>query len=356
MINNFSKKKSLYVLYDSIANSVFKSQVLAPLFKRLNEDSSLYIVLLSFERHSQSAIAKKLPRHERLSLHLVRRTPFFGAWSLFPLIWKCKKIIQKESITHIIARGPFAGYIAHKANLKLPLSVQARGLVAEEFRFSEQCNATSKLKNKLFRMRYSMLFNLEKKVYSLKRENFSIEAVSQALSRYLEENFAAQKNYITIASYDIPSPLTREQKQYWRKTIREQLNIEETTFIYVYSGSAHAWQCVDEMMDYFCKHKSEHTSAFFLILTCHEEQFRKAVKKYNLAAHEYRIMNISPHNQFNYLVYLAAADAGLLFRKKDCINWVARPTKMLEYQAAQLPIIHNGTVELLSNDYKIEEP
>jgi len=53
-------------------------------------------------------------------------------------------------------------------------------------------------------------------------------------------------------------------------------------------------------------------------------------------------------------VYLAAADYGLLFRHKDIINWVSRPTKMLEYQAVGLKIIHNNTIEWLSENKKFD--
>ena len=54
--------------------------------------------------------------------------------------------------------------------------------------------------------------------------------------------------------------------------------------------------------------------------------------------------------------YLCAADAGILLRKKDVVNWVARPTKILEYRAAGLKIIHNDTVAMLTNQQITPEP
>jgi hypothetical protein len=47
--------------------------------------------------------------------------------------------------------------------------------------------------------------------------------------------------------------------------------------------------------------------------------------------------------------YLAAADIGIIFRKPHIINWISRPTKILEYQAVGLKIIHNNTVAMLAD-------
>ena len=40
----------LVVIYDGIENSVFQSQVLAPLKKRLDVEQDLYATLISFEK------------------------------------------------------------------------------------------------------------------------------------------------------------------------------------------------------------------------------------------------------------------------------------------------------------------
>jgi hypothetical protein len=45
--------------------------------------------------------------------------------------------------------------------------------------------------------------------------------------------------------------------------------------------------------------------------------------------------------------YLAACDIGLIFREPHLINWTSRPTKVLEYQAAGLEIVHNNTIDFL---------
>lgn len=354
MITNFSKEKCLYILYDSLTNSVFQSQVLFPLIKQLEQITNLEVVLISFERHpiSQSYL-NSLPSHPRLLVYIEKRLPFAGRWTLRPLISFCKKIIEKHSINSLRARGPFAGYIAHHAHSFLPLRIHARGLCAEEFRFSITHTSPiffKKLYNKIF---YSRLYALERSLYSLKRPYLSIEVVSAALGDYLHTTFGTQKELLMLAYHDIPSQMSEEEKKQWRTIIRKKLGITDDTFVYCYSGSAHAWQCIDEMISYFQKDKRKHRSALFLILTCNLEAFENAIKKQGLGSHEICILKLSPSELHPYL---CAADVGLLFRKRDIINWVARPTKMLEYKAARLPIIHNNTVQVLCGHHIRAEP
>jgi len=34
----------------------------------------------------------------------------------------------------------------------------------------------------------------------------------------------------------------------------------------------------------------------------------------------------------------------MLFREQTIVNWTSRPTKLLEYQAVGLEVVHNNTV------------
>ena len=60
-----------------------------------------------------------------------------------------------------------------------------------------------------------------------------------------------------------------------------------------------------------------------------------------MLAGSYHITTISHADIYRYL---AAADAGIVLRESHPINWVSRPTKILEYQAAGLAIVHNNTI------------
>ncbi len=82
-----------------------------------------------------------------------------------------------------------------------------------------------------------------------------------------------------------------------------------------------------------------------LILTQNKKKFQDLLKKYDLDPSRYYVQTV-PHEEV--LRYLAACDSGILFREPHIINWVSRPTKVLEYQAAGLEIVHNNTVEMLT--------
>ncbi len=87
-------------------------------------------------------------------------------------------------------------------------------------------------------------------------------------------------------------------------------------------------------------------NAFFLFLSGEKEVFECKLQKAHVPRDRYIIRSIDPAETFKYV---SAADAGLLFREKDPVNWVSRPTKMLEYQSVGLRLVHNNTVAWLTN-------
>ncbi len=82
------------------------------------------------------------------------------------------------------------------------------------------------------------------------------------------------------------------------------------------------------------------------MLTQDTDYFAALCVKHVLPSHSYHIIFV-PHHEIYH--YLAAADAGIIFREAHIINWVSRPTKILEYQAVGLKIIHNNTVAMLAD-------
>ena len=89
---SLDNKHLIFVIYDGIKNSVFKSQVLAPLLKKIEADINLEITLISFEKRSFSnkEILKIIPSHNRLHFILAYRLPFLNKLTLLPAIWQLK--------------------------------------------------------------------------------------------------------------------------------------------------------------------------------------------------------------------------------------------------------------------------
>ncbi|MBD3231982.1 glycosyltransferase [Candidatus Dependentiae bacterium] len=354
-------KRIIFIVYDGIQNSVFTSQVLKPLQNLLNKDNKVEISIISFEKISKKNFINIIKQNNsllkpqmanKIKFIILRKLPLITKTSLLFATYQLNKILKRTSFTKIIARGPLAGWIAIKTLKKLkqtnmPITIQARGLCAQEYRFTFQDLKESLIKKIFRKITYKKLNTIEKEVYCIKRNNITFESVSPALKNYLITNFETNKNQIIIASQDIPEKIKTNKRKNFRKIIREKLNIPPDSFVYCYSGSAKPWQCIDKAIKYFSIKLKNNPNNFLLILSQDQKQIEKIIKQNKINTKNFHLINSKPKKLHQYL---AACDAGLLFRDKDIINWVSRPTKMLEYQAAGLKIIHNNTVAWLENN------
>jgi hypothetical protein len=362
-------KHIMFIIYDGIGNSVFTSQALTPLLNLINEHENIDVTLVSFEktRPTNEKIISLIPAHDKLHFIMCRRLIFFGKLSLKLATYQLIKLLKLTTVHKIITRGPLAGYIAiHALNKlakkqpellrlesteKLPeLIIQARGLCAEEYRYDKKFTRTNIIKKFIQKYIYSSLKDIEFKVYRNKRKtdypsNITIESVSPALKEYLINNFRADGSKIIIATKDIPKAPDKQQITNWRHEIRTKLNIPQNFTVYCYSGSFKSWQCAKQTIKYFSQKYTLNNKSILVIYTQDKEIFLQELKTLNIPETNYRVLSIK-HSEL--LRYLSVADYGLLFREPDIINWVSRPTKMLEYQAVGLKIIHNDTIAWLT--------
>ncbi|MCF7899158.1 hypothetical protein K9L05_00730 [Candidatus Babeliales bacterium] len=214
-------KKLTYILYDGIKNSVFISLILKPLLKRLDNDNNLEIMLVTFEKTklSNKTLMNLIPAHDRLHLVICRKFPFWGKSSLWLAKYQLKKLLKLYPTTNIITRGSLAGWIAFKSvkkNIKnINLTVQARGLSAEEYRFYSQKKDISFIKKIIKKFIYKRLKTIEKQIYS--KKNIIIEAVSPALKTYIHQNFKADNSRIEIENLEnLIKNITDKEKEFWK--------------------------------------------------------------------------------------------------------------------------------------------
>ncbi len=347
-------QKIIFLLYDGVKNSVFQSQVLKPLLDELEKNINMQISIVSFEKNipSQNSIEKLFGKNERLNFIFFTRQPFWGIFSLMPAVRKFKNFLKSNNVNQIIARGPMAGYIVLETLLKLkklktPILVQARGLCAEEYRYSHK-NIKNFLQKVIDLFLFKSFYKIENFVYnSSKTKNFNlkIEAVSPALKDYLIEKFGAEPAKITIATKDIPKSIDKCQIVAWKSRTRDELEIPGDAVVYCYSGSFKPWQCASQTIESFSFQYFKDPKSFMLILTQDKEPFKNELERFKIPIQNYKIISVNPDE---LLRYLCAADFGMLLRENDVINWVSRPTKMLEYQACGLKIVHNNTVAWLA--------
>ncbi|MBU4270096.1 hypothetical protein KJ644_00195 [Candidatus Dependentiae bacterium] len=352
-------KKLTFIIYDGISNSVFTSQVLKPLLNLLQEDNNIEINLISFEktRPTNKFLLKLIPAHDRLHFILCRRLPFVGKFTLNFAIFQLIKLFTIIEHGNIIARGPLAGLVAQQTlnkiyknrNHNTILTIQARGLCAEEYRYTYQDLKENFIIKKYRKYIYKKLLKIEQQAYKQQIKNKfikKIESVSPALKEYLATTFKASRSKIEIAQKDLPQKINFEQIKIWRQEVRKQLNISENQTVYCYSGSYKPWQCIPEIIEYFLEQYKINQNSFLLLLSPDKQDLIYLLKTKNIPDKNYIIIN---SNYSDLYKYMAASDIGLLFRDKDIINWVSRPTKMLEYQTIGLKIVHNNTIELLDN-------
>ncbi|QQR48633.1 hypothetical protein IPF37_03645 [bacterium] len=359
-------KNLVFVLFDGIKNSVFQSQVLAPLMGMLDAHSTIQITLVSFEqkRPSDKDLISIIPAHERLHCVISRRTPFVGKNGLKIASYQFGKLLAITQPDELIARGPLAGFVLlhamrqlvgwqkrhGNASVAMPkITIQARGLCAEEYRYDRSFKRKSLLKSWLYKIVYGRLESIERDVFGTKfgLKDVVVEAVSPALKDYLIEQFQADPRLITIASKDIPQTLAQPTVVQWRAEVRSQLGIPSDAIVYCYSGSFKPWQCAPQTVQFFVERLRVEPKSFLLVLSGDHEIFAQELVKAQVPTDHFRVLSVKAAELYRYL---AAADFGLLFRERDVINWVSRPTKMLEYQAVGLPVLHNNTIAILEKD------
>lgn len=342
----------IFVLYDSITNSIFDGQIAQPLLERKKNNRTLQMVIISYEKNLDDPALKKIVAHyPTINFIFLQKKFFITHLVLFSEIRTLHEKLKSYVSYSLVARGPIAGYLcmyaAQKTNCS-ELIIQARGLLAEEYRFAHrnESNILFKLLQKWRARRYE---KIEKIVYgNHKKLSFpvTVESVSCALQEFLVTSYAADATSFTLAKNDVPALISPEIVLQWRAATRHKLQLSEQNYVYCYNGSLKPWQCPRETVHYFKKQLETNTKIFLLILTHDKEEFTHLLHQEALDAKYYHVLTVA-HNEI--YSYLAACDAGIIFREKNAINWVSRPTKVLEYQAVGLPIIHNNTIAMLQN-------
>lgn len=343
----------IFVIYDSIYNTVFQSQVLTPLLQLRKKFPDREMWLVSFEKKIPSVAEQQriIPVSSNINLHFIKKGFFLGKISLWANVINLRKMLTHIFFNYeLIARGPLAGFICLRAfhtKKTVSLTIQARGLLAQEYLY-ENPLADAHIFVRCWRQLRAFTYaGVERSVYINHRilsMPITIEAVSGSLKQHLVDQFHINPQIISIALDDILPPMQEEKKIYWRAMTRKKLAIDDEALVYCYAGSLHAWQCPDLTIAYFKQEAATKKNAFLLILTNDPQSFQERLHATAISSDRYIVLKVAYQEMAHYL---AAADIGLLFRKPHPVNWVSRPTKLLEYRAAGLTIIHNGNIGYL---------
>ncbi len=338
------------VIYDGISQAIFESQVLLPLIKRRAHENHDKICIVSFEAllspSLDNLVATYKAHYPFIEIILFKRTRFITSTFLWFQALQLRPVLNSFPSYTLIARGPFAGLIARRAFTKrcTRFILQARGLVAQEYAYTHQHKTGFSLV--LHKTRLQQFHRLEKEAYTPPKNNvpFSIETVSPALQHYLQSTYQIPKNCFIAAAFDTPPSLSYKEKLTYRAAMRTKLAISFDAPVYVYNGSLKPWQCPQETIALFKERWKLDQRSIFLALTPDTGTMEAYLKMLSIPLSAYRVVQV-PHTQV--LATLCAADYGFLLREPHLMNWVSRPTKLLEYEAVGLQVIHNNTIELL---------
>lgn len=174
--------------------------------------------------------------------------------------------------------------------------------------------------------------------------------VSKAMHQYYVDKFQFQ-----MPNYSIIPCATRASYQYdltERSRLREQFGITEK-LVFCYVGSAAPYQLISEMCALFMQVHEEDKNTFFLVISHHQDEFRGAIRQYNIDPESYQVMTVEHEKLFNLL---QIGDIGLLLRSNSLVNRVASPTKFAEYCLCGLPVItteYVGDISRLVNEFHI---
>lgn len=344
------------IIYDGITNSVFDGQVLTPLIAYRTKHHDTRIVLISFERSNAMASLQNLRvtlTTHNIELVIYKRYPLLTTLSLLPAIYTVRQLLRSTYRYTIHARGPLAGYIALQAlepAACIHSLVQARGLLADEYRFTHhQAPYWTYLWH---RYKQWLYHQIEKAVYNNTKVG-TIEVVSTALEHHLIANYGTPQSQLKLAAHDLPATISAHQRTTWRNEVRKELGISQTTHVYCYNGSAKPWQCPEETIAYFADAYTRNANSFLLILTKDIAPFAAFAAQYTLPSQSYALVTVAHTTIYRYL---SACDTGIVLRQPHIVNWVSRPTKAIEYKAAGLTIVHNNTIAYLTDNNEQLQP
>ncbi len=230
---------------------------------------------------------------------------------------------------------------------RLAVTVQARGLAAEEARLTFDVSSPgSFFRKKLFELKIAALRSIESDVYNARLWPVPLEvtAVSDALRQYLIDSFSADPTTVVVDNFDQVALIKKEQVAAWREELRGFFKMPHGAIVYGYSGSCKQWQCAEETVAFMAKKIEEDPRAYGVILSTDVVPFQALISQLSCDQSRFLIRYVPPKD---VVKWLSVCDYGVLLRYEDVVNWVSRPTKALEYLAVGLSVIHNNTVKWL---------
>jgi hypothetical protein len=306
-------------------STVFDSQVLALLKYYTNNNFFEEVILLFGYQNDAEIEWLKKKDTKGITIHYYKsfpNYPFFNYLIKKNLAKLLREIPTDFSDCFFHIRGEMTAYHVKKVLVKLDVKkhqvlIDVRGVSIQELLEYSTSNKIIKW----FKLRnYNNAFNDLKK-------DLKVSVVSKFFKKYLISSLEINESSIFINSCLINENF--EFNQLDRTKIRKDLGINDSEILLIFtSGGTANWQNNDMIM----------------------KLADKGIRVLNLSK---RVLNYK--NVITKFVdykevpsYLSAADIAFIWRDNSIVNKVASPVKVSEYMGCGLPIIHNGTVDLIN--------
>lgn len=332
-------KKGLFVLFEGIPNTIFKSQVLEHVkdmnsngidmdILAINTESKMWRTsLLNYNELVNSNLSFKITLLKSCRIYY----PFSELYNLL-LLWKYLKSVDGK-YSYIHARANYSSFISTLLKIFIRIDVlwDCRGES-----LSELHDAISR-KNRLYKVVLMPLLLLEKfRLLVISKYADAAVFVSNALySKYAKW---INTNNIEI----IPCPVA-ESKFYFNKDKRYKLrsyyNISDEINVFMYSGSMVAYQAVEQQIILYRKILERDNHIIFYLTS----DIALAKETFQEFSQDRFVIKSVPFVEMND--YYNLADFSFLIRDALVLNFVASPTKFGEYCLTGLPVIMNDAVE-----------
>lgn len=338
MKKNFN---ALFITHEGFGSSIFRSQVIehCESMRELGYDFDI-LTYETFKKawHISLENAKDYRSKTKKEIYLKKAANIYYPGSTFVnLLLLARDLINIKKVNSyklIHARADYTAFlcILLKPLHKVPVVWDCRGDSVDELQF-----ASEKL-SKIFRLFINYFLiprqRLIKKIASLYCSGCI--CVSESLYEFVRP---INKSY-PIEIIPCPVPVNRFYfSNELRLTTRMQLGIAENEDLFIYSGSMTGYQSISNFLWYYTK-ILELNNSKIIVATIDVEVARQLFQGYDK---DRLFISKFTYEEMNNLY--CAADFALMTRLHRNLNNVASPTKFGEYCLTGLKVIHNNSID-----------
>lgn len=330
----------LYLVSEGFPPTVFDSQVMEHI--RQMAPLGIQFDLIVFERllalranwkQNQQRLRDLRPRLPG-KLHFgVLATTFLG-WDFWVPEMQLNSILKRYREPRLVihARTQTSAAIALQSRRRFPnlkVIFDMRGDSAAEYLLTvEKVGGNPDASH--VRKKFARLKAIEKKAVE---EADGIICVSEVMRQQVLEGYRVKPDKLWV----IPTVASTERFR-WDPDLRQKTRKEfslDGKFVLIYTGSLRAYQMLSGLVEALRQWTRYIQNLHFLLITPQVAEAQASLPS-QLPVGSYTVAS-ARHDEM--VLWLNAADAGLLLRESNAVNRVAAPTKFPEYQMCGLPAI-----------------